>query len=76
MIIAVVTLGVVALGLLEYHYRETKAWASERQLLLERIQAPERVRVAEAPPRELEPLDLDDAQLARVGSIDYGDSDA
>lgn len=75
MIAAVIVLGVVVLTLLYLRDREAKAWASERQLLLERIQHPERVSVQE-PGSTLEPLETDGEALALIGTIDYGDDDA
>jgi len=50
------------------------SWAKERQILLERIQAPERVSIASQSP-EKEPLETDEGEMALVGRIDYGAPD-
>lgn len=76
MTVAIVVLGVILTAQFFQHARAERVWENERQVLLERIQAPERVRMTEAAPEEKEPLDLDDDELARVGTIDYGEPDA
>lgn len=73
---ALVILGVLLTAQFFQHARAERAWEHERQTLLERIQAPERVRFLEPRPEEKEPLELDDPELARVGTIDYGAPDA
>lgn len=71
-LIAVVLIAaLVAEGLLGY--RQERAWEKERQLLLERIQAPERVHVAAvAEPQENGP-EPDADQQALVGAIIDGE---
>jgi hypothetical protein len=76
MIVAIIGLTVTSLVLLAALMVFSVRWEEERQILLERIQAPERVRVTERPAEDKEPLELDDPELARVGTIDYGEPDA
>lgn len=70
---AVICLTVLILAVLLCWGRMAERWEKERQVLLERIQAPERVRFMEKPPEDKDPLEGDDAELARVGTIDYGE---
>lgn len=68
MIAAIVVLGLVILLLLVHQDRERRAWERERHVLLERIQAPERVSLApQGEPQE--PLHTDGAALALVGAV-------
>jgi len=75
MIAAVIVLGLLVAFLLLLKDRESKANAQERQLLLERIQAPERIHVAQAA-QEQETLDPDSPELALVGTIIEGEQSA
>ena len=72
MIAAVVVLGMVVLVLLALKDRERKSNEAERQLLLERIQAPERVNTI-SQIEEREPLETDGSELALVGAIVEGE---
>lgn len=76
MTIAIIGLTITSLVLLASLLVFSERWEKERQILLERIQAPERVRFLEQPPEEKDPLITDDPELARVGTIDYGEPDA
>lgn len=69
MTVAVVVLAVVLIAVLLLHDRQVKAWTDERQLLLERIQAPERVSIVTAV-ADQEPLESDAPYMALVGQID------
>lgn len=75
MTVAVVVLAVVLSIVLILHDRQVKGWTDERQLLLERIQAPERVSIVTAV-ADQEPLEPDSPELALVGGIIEGDRDA
>lgn len=76
MTIAYVILGSLT-ALLIYREREMRKererWEAERQLLLERIQRPDRAPVL-GPTPDREPLETDQAQLALVGQILHEDN--
>lgn len=63
-----VAAGILILVLI-LHEIERRQWADERQVLLERIQAPERVNLQPAGEPQ-EPLITDAPELALVGQID------
>ena len=74
MTVGVVALAIILLVTLAFHERERRSWENERQLLLERIQRPERVFVKEeAEPQD--PMETDGAALALVGGIIEGGED-
>jgi hypothetical protein len=72
MTIALVILGLALAAEFFSRSRAERSWAKERQLLLERIQHPERVSVAEPGPIR-EPLETDAPAMALIGTIDYGE---
>jgi hypothetical protein len=72
MIVAVVVLGAVLAAVLVLHDRQVRAWSKERQILLERIQAPERVTL-QGPGEVKDPLETDGAALALVGAVIEGE---
>lgn len=74
MTIAIVILGLALAAEFFSRSRAERSWEKERQLLLERIQHPERVSVQEPGP-VLEPLETDGEALAQVGTITFGDDD-
>jgi hypothetical protein len=76
MTVAIIVLAACVVFLMVWKAHQEDRWEKERQVLLERIQAPERVRYLEQPPEDKEPLVADDPELARVGTIDYGEPDA
>lgn len=75
MTIAIVVLGLALAAEFFSRSRAERSWEKERQLLLERIQHPERVSVQEPGP-VLEPLETDGEALAQVGTINFGNDDA
>lgn len=82
MIAAVVALAIIVLLLLLQREREAQRqmsregdWRRERQMLLERIQHPERAPLITVA-QEHEPTPTDGPQMALVGSIDYGEPES
>ncbi len=73
MIAAVIALALLLALVLILFQGERASWAKERQLLLERIQKPERV-LAVGETKAQAPLESDREQFAKIGVI-FGDED-
>ncbi len=74
MIAAVIALALLLALVLILFQGERASWAKERQLLLERIQRPERVFAEGEPRQTFDPPQTDAEEFAKLGVI-FGDED-